>query len=121
MNTTRIHTFDSTQEAYDACQCDESIKDGDILLIPSEGVVGLAGTWPVAVTVKYGELHMKEPTRFWLDVPRIENLPIAVMVASAHGFDVDAQDCEVLGTDFDGGDICWNAITQCVYNGGRPE
>lgn len=52
-----IHTFESTGEAYDACQCDDRIKNGDTLLIPSEGVVGIADTWPVAVTLAYGDLH----------------------------------------------------------------
>lgn len=31
-----IHTFDSTREAYDACQCDPAIADGDTLSIPSD-------------------------------------------------------------------------------------
>lgn len=55
--STKVHTFSSTGRAYDACQGDE-IKNGDILLIPSEKVVGLAWTWPVAVTVEYGALHI---------------------------------------------------------------
>lgn len=58
-----IHTFDSTGEAYDACQCDESIKNGDILHVPSEGVVGVADTWPVAVTIAFGKLHT--PAEGW--------------------------------------------------------
>lgn len=53
----RAHTFDSTGDAYNATQCDESIKSGALLLIESEHVVGLAGTWPIAVTVELGELH----------------------------------------------------------------
>lgn len=52
-----IHMFDYSGEAYDACQCDKSIEDGDILYIPSEGVVGIADTWPIAVTHSYGKLH----------------------------------------------------------------
>ena len=55
--THRILCFESTGDAYDACQCDESVRDGDILLIVSEGVVGIADTWPVAVTEKHGNLH----------------------------------------------------------------
>lgn len=55
MRTT--HEFESTGEAYDACQTEEAIKTGDILLIPSERVVGIADTWPVAVTVEHGHLH----------------------------------------------------------------
>jgi hypothetical protein len=53
-----IHQFESTGQAYDACQCDENIKRGDLLLIVSERVVGIADTWPVAVTVNHGRLHI---------------------------------------------------------------
>lgn len=56
-----IHTFDSTGEAYDACQCDENIHDGDVLVIEAEQVVGVADTWPVAVTKEYGSLHALSP------------------------------------------------------------
>jgi hypothetical protein len=55
MNT---HTFNSTGEAYDASQCDDAIRDGDLLHVPSEGVVGiLCGAWPVAVTAAHGAFH----------------------------------------------------------------
>lgn len=52
-----IHQFVTTGEAYDACQCYDEIKKGDILLITDDCVVGIADTWPVAVTVKRGHLH----------------------------------------------------------------
>lgn len=52
-----VHEFETSGEAYDACQCDETIANGDVLLIASEGVVGVADTWPVAVTFAYGKLH----------------------------------------------------------------
>jgi hypothetical protein len=52
-----IHKFESTGNAYDACQCDEDIKNGDILVIASEGVIGIADTWPFAVTAEAGSLH----------------------------------------------------------------
>ncbi|WP_158892442.1 MULTISPECIES: hypothetical protein [unclassified Pseudomonas] len=57
---TGAHAFDTTGEAYDAIQCDESIRKGDRLLIVSEAVVGLAHTWPIAVTVEHGELHQPQ-------------------------------------------------------------
>jgi len=57
MNTIRIHIFGHSGDAYDATQCNEDIKNGDILLIPDEQVVGLADTWPVAVTDEAGHLH----------------------------------------------------------------
>jgi hypothetical protein len=53
----KVHHFCSSGEAYDATQCDENIKNGDLLVIESEGVIGIADTWPVAVTVAYGKLH----------------------------------------------------------------
>jgi hypothetical protein len=52
-----IRIFESSGEAYDACQCDDSIKKGDLLVIPSEDVVGLAGIWPIAITANNGQLH----------------------------------------------------------------
>ena len=52
-----IFRFESTGEAYDACQCREGIKTGDVLHIPSEKVVGLAWTAPFALTRRSGELH----------------------------------------------------------------
>lgn len=52
-----VHIFDSTGSAYDACQCDENIKTGDVLFIPSEQVIGLAWAWPVAVTAQCGAFH----------------------------------------------------------------
>ena len=51
-----IHHFQTTGEAYDACQCDETITSGDVLVILPEGVVGIADTWPVAVTLNHGNL-----------------------------------------------------------------
>ena len=45
-----VHQFESTVEAYDACQYDDNIKDGDVLVVAGEGVIGvLTGAWPVAV------------------------------------------------------------------------
>ena len=53
----KTHSFNTTVEAYDACQCDENIHMGDLLLIPSENVVGIAHTWPFAVSEECGALH----------------------------------------------------------------
>ncbi|MGE9695932.1 hypothetical protein [Streptomyces sp. CH6] len=53
-----VHTFESTQQAYNATQCRDDVRDGDVLAIPSEGVVGfLRSAWPAAITAKTGELH----------------------------------------------------------------
>lgn len=55
---TTIHTFDSTGEAYNASQCSDEIKDGDILAVPSEHCVGiLIQAWPTAISAQSGEFH----------------------------------------------------------------
>jgi hypothetical protein len=56
-----VHEYDTTEDAYGACQCDESVKNGDILHIPEEKVVGMADTWPMAITKEYGALHTATP------------------------------------------------------------
>jgi hypothetical protein len=57
----KMHTFDSSSEAYDRTQYDDSIQNGDILHVPSEGVVGyLHDAWPVAVTEEKGSFHHHE-------------------------------------------------------------
>lgn len=48
--------FPNSRAAYDATQIGEAPL-GTVLLIPSEGVVGLAWTWPIAITAACGELH----------------------------------------------------------------
>lgn len=46
----QIYTFDNSRDAYDEAQWNDEIKDGAVLVIPPEGIVGfLAGAWPVAV------------------------------------------------------------------------
>lgn len=50
MRVVKIHQYESTSAAYDASQMDSDIKDGDVLVVASEGVIGfLMGAWPVAV------------------------------------------------------------------------
>jgi len=58
----RIHTFDNTSEAYERTQTDETISDGDLLVVVSENVVGyLLEAWPVAVTEEAGCFHRVVP------------------------------------------------------------
>lgn len=57
MPEVKVHIFDTTDDAYDACQTDETIRDGDVLVIPGERVVGIACTWPFACTTERGALH----------------------------------------------------------------
>lgn len=55
-----VHTFDSTRDAYEACQNGGALP-GDVLVIPSERVIGIADTWPVAATNAAGVLHQVAP------------------------------------------------------------
>lgn len=56
-----IHTFASTSEAYTQSMARGDIKIGDLLLIPSENVVGIAWAWPLAITRNHGQLHKAKP------------------------------------------------------------
>jgi hypothetical protein len=53
----RVWTFANSGDAYDMTQCDDDLKTGDVLLIPSEKVVGITNTWPLAITKEIGHLH----------------------------------------------------------------
>lgn len=86
-----MKTLESSGDAYDATQCDESIANGDPLVIQDEGVVGLAWTWPVAVTVKAGELHsvVSDATGVVADAGWTpEQIRVAVEIADGFGFPV---------------------------------
>lgn len=48
--------FPTSGQAYDACQCNEQIVDGD-LLICADGTIGIADTWPLALSYKSGHFH----------------------------------------------------------------
>ena len=53
-----VHEFYDSGTAYDETQTDDNIKDGDVLAVSSENVVGfLHEAWPLAVTVEPGEFH----------------------------------------------------------------
>ena len=48
----------TTGEAYNLTQTSAAVKDGDVLAVLGEGVVGvMVSAWPTAVTVKTGEFH----------------------------------------------------------------
>lgn len=54
----RVHHFDTTEGAYSETQWNDEIHDGDVLVIAREKVVGfLREAWPVALTVRHGDLH----------------------------------------------------------------
>lgn len=58
-----VHRFTDTDTAYDVTQSEErhhmGIRDGDVLVVESEGVVGvLANNWPIALTEAHGRFHL---------------------------------------------------------------
>ena len=58
----RVHYFDTSEAAHDACLDDgPCIEEGDVLAILSEGVIGLASTDPIAVTLDPGALRIVRP------------------------------------------------------------
>jgi hypothetical protein len=53
----RVWIFSNTADAYNATQCNEECKSGDILVIPTENVVGVSHVYPTALTKETGDLH----------------------------------------------------------------
>lgn len=78
----KTHYFNSTEEAYDACQCSDDIQKGDLLVVEKEEVIGVADTYPVAVTMERGEFHglplMPRPVAYFLE----NGLPVESLVAA---------------------------------------
>ncbi|MXM66784.1 hypothetical protein GR925_25965 [Streptomyces sp. HUCO-GS316] len=86
-----VHKYESTGDAYDAVQSDSSVRDGDILVVHSEGVVAVVtGAWPCAVTEENGALHKStEPLR-QIEGGRYDRATYsAVCIATGLGLDVD--------------------------------
>lgn len=53
--------YASTEEAYDASQCSEDTRAGDVLVVEAEQAVAfLWKAWPCAVTVAHGQFHRAE-------------------------------------------------------------
>lgn len=88
-----VWTFYSTGEAYGACQCNEEIRDGDVLVIEREKVIGLAGTWPFALTEAHGELHTHKPdVRTYKDGMYLPSIPVAEREAARIGIPLTRLD-----------------------------
>lgn len=48
----------STGAAYNATQTNPDIRDGDVLIVPSEGVAGIMfKAWPIALTTQHGHFQ----------------------------------------------------------------
>jgi hypothetical protein len=84
----RAHLFESTGEAYDATQCDDDVKTGDVLIIASEKVIGIAYTWPIAVTKEHGKLHCP-----------IDGEDVAMFRATFDTYREENRDALLLGMD----------------------
>ncbi|EFL21882.1 LigA protein [Streptomyces himastatinicus ATCC 53653] len=82
------HRFEDTEEAYNATQCRDDIRDGDVLIIEREGVVGfLRSAWPAAITAEHGELHSVDGDPRTLDDGRYAaSIEDAEQIAREHGF-----------------------------------
>ena len=61
------HNFDSTGDAYNASQCDDTIRDGDVLGGPERerGRRAPARAWPTAVTAEHGAFHTSTNGSEW--------------------------------------------------------
>jgi len=95
----QIHRFSDTATAYDATQTgyneDSSltVRNGHVLVIESEQVVGLCDTWPYAVTEHSGSLH-KVTADGWAGMVQdgtvtLEQLRTAAAQAAQLGFPLD--------------------------------
>lgn len=85
------HEFGDTGDAYDACQCSPKIGTGDTLVIESDGVVGLAYAWPVAVTREPGKLHVLSAGSEIIDTIdgiTVDQVRAAVAVATDRGYPI---------------------------------
>lgn len=64
-----VHVFpddDDSGDAYNESQWRPDIKMGDVLVVPSERVVGfMLSAWPVAVTRESGSFHSRQPKFDW--------------------------------------------------------
>lgn len=100
----RIHSFTSTGNAYDAVQIDDLIRPGHTLLILPERVVGIAHTWPFAITADGGALHQltssaDEGLEAWAASLEIApaDLRVAMGLAAALGFALDPAVSSLVG------------------------
>jgi hypothetical protein len=71
----QVFEFASTREAYNMSQTDPTIRDGDVLVVPSERAVGvLVEAWPTALRddLKGEEFHVLADAVTWDAVPSVD-------------------------------------------------
>jgi hypothetical protein len=87
----RVHYFESTGDAYDASQCCDEIKHGDVLAVPSRTLNGaeqpvavavLVEAWPVAISSFAGNFHRHDATWDWSKVDATGGANAYYMTAS---------------------------------------
>jgi hypothetical protein len=91
-HTMQVFVFDSTGDAYDSSQCLDQIKDGDLLIVPSEKVAGfLVQAWPCAVTDELGVFHALAEDLSWDEFEGGQYAASAKLAAeiAANGFAVE--------------------------------
>jgi hypothetical protein len=86
----RSHVFHSSGEAYDASQTSDAVRDGDVLLVPSEGRAAvLVGAWPVAVgTGDPGAFHALDNGKTFRDLKGgryLSSAIVAIALSTAEG------------------------------------
>ncbi|WP_405526816.1 hypothetical protein OG426_30545 [Streptomyces canus] len=88
-----VHRFASTREAYDATQCRDDIRDGDVLVVESERVIGiLDAAWPVAITEAHVEFHgLKIPAGEHKGGRYTASAELAEKIAAELGFPLAAK------------------------------
>ena len=91
-----VHHHSDTGSAYDSSNCEDDHAHA-VLIIDSEGVVGLAWAWPIAVTVETGALHspLRDTDRAGLVSLMAEagyseaDVQVAIDAAKERGFPID--------------------------------
>jgi hypothetical protein len=77
----RSFTFPDSRTAYDASQTNDDIRDGDVLLVPSEGNVAiLVQAWPTIALLTAEGLKAAGMGVFTGEVPRMHE------IARQHGW-----------------------------------
>ena len=116
----QTHYFKNSVQAYEAAQTDESINDGDVLVIESEKVVGLVGDFPIALTAWAGEIHalVDEDTFEGLGFS-IESINKGVSIAQHYGFPLvgELEDRDPTGAIEDITLTGWDAESKTIAAG----
>jgi hypothetical protein len=131
-----VGVFETTTEAYTATQTDEECTTGTVLYIPSEGVVGLADTWPVAITKEHGELHSIRPdvalsgfmdkSNYGFTPIGMDNCQRAMRFAQSKGLQLITLENGIVKADFQMCDECCgdgllDSLIECPFCNGTGE